>query len=77
MKTKLQIYRSAEQAAEDSLRIKTKHEASLFAHKRFSDESLDPRDWDFWIQNYDQCRQTFDQLALQKSFSKPIAQTQP
>jgi len=69
MKTKLQIYRSAQQAAVDSLGCKNKFEANGFARDRFNSEKLDARDWDYWIENYDQSRQMFDQLAKQKSFS--------
>jgi hypothetical protein len=76
MKTKLQIYRSAQQAAEDSLAAaKTKYDFDAFAKRRFDSEKLDPRDWDYWIQNFEQSRQMFVQLAAQKSFS-PIT-TQP
>jgi hypothetical protein len=77
MKTKLQIYRSAQQAAEDSLATaKTKYDSDGFARSRFNEEKLDPRDWDYWVQNYEQSRQVFAQLVTQKSFSpvdpKPI-----
>lgn len=70
MKTKLQIYRSSQQAAEDSLTsAKTPYESDAFARSRFDAENLDPRDWDYWIQNYNQSRQIFAQLVTQKSFS--------
>jgi hypothetical protein len=73
MKTKLQIYRSAEQAAQDSLTQPTKFASDTFAIARFESEGLDPRDYDYWSQVYQNSRQAFAQLAAQKSFS-PLAQ---
>lgn len=69
MKTKLQIYRSAEQAAQDSLPQTTKLAVDQFAIARFESETLDPRDYDYWIGVYNQMRQVFVQLAALKSFS--------
>jgi hypothetical protein len=69
MKTKLQLYRSAEQAAEDSLTQTTNFAADTFAMARFESEKLDPRDYDYWIGIYRQCRQTFAQLAAVKTLS--------
>jgi len=78
MKTKLQIYRSAQQAAEESLTAaKSQYESDAFARSRFDAEKLDPRDWDYWVQNYNQSRQAFAQLATQKSFSKLEVENEP
>lgn len=74
MKTKLQIYRSAEQAAEDSLGCKNKLEINTFANERFNSEKLGARDYDFWISVFDGQRQSFVQLAAQKSTSPVDAQ---
>jgi hypothetical protein len=69
MKNKLDLYLSAIKAAVDSLACKNKFEIAEFAHTRFEDEKLDTRDWDLWIQNYDQQRQIAVQLSTQKAFT--------
>jgi len=68
-RTKLDIYRSAEQAAIDSLGCKNKFEIQDFANSRFKTEGLDQNDFDFWISVYEQQRQLFAQLVSQKAFS--------
>lgn len=75
MKTKLQIYRSAEQAALDSLTEPNNFATATFAMSRFTSENLDPRDWDYWNQTFVQQRQNFAQLGAMKSFSPLPATT--
>lgn len=69
MKTKLDLYLSAQKAAIDSLALKTTFEIREAAQKAFKDENLDARDFDFWIQTFDQQRQVCEAHAKQKSFS--------
>lgn len=76
MKTKLQIYRSAEQAAEDSLNLKTDFDVANFAMDRFKSESLNAQDWGYWKSVFDGQRQAFAQLVTQKSFSPVAVQPQ-
>ena len=74
MKTQLDLYKSATDAAATTLDMVTSFEVESAAFEVFKAEKQDPADWDLWKRQFDCWRQTALALRLAKAPSTVAAE---